>query len=296
MRPPGEPGRAAPRRLGLLRRFAARFFTGEIGLLAGALAYQFFLSLFPFAILVAAFSGAVVRYLGLPDVAELLFRLLEQLPPAVAAPLQAELRQIASGDTPQLLSVTVVGTLWAATFGANALVLAMDRAYGVTAARRGVGRLLVAGGLTVLAGWALVAGGLLAGLLLVFAQALADWLGTAGFPIPPEGVSLWGVLAALAFGAAAGVYHLAPNVARPWRWVLPGAGLFALTWLLVTVGYAIFVTAFADLGVTYGALAGAVALLMWLYWTGYLLLAGAVLNAVLWDGRTGAASGAAVDG
>jgi membrane protein len=82
--------------------------------------------------------------------------------------------------------------------------------------------------------------------------------------------------------------------------VLPGAGLFALTWLPVTVGYATFVTAFTDLGVTYGALAGAVALLMWMYWTGYLLLAGAVLNTVLREGgadntaasggRTGAAA------
>jgi membrane protein len=130
--------------------------------------------------------------------------------------------------------------------------------------------------------------GLLAGLLLVFAQGMADWLGAAGFPTPPEGVSLWGTLAALAFGAAAGVYHLAPNVARPWRWVRPGAGLFALNWLVMTAGFAIFVTYFADFGVTHGALAGAVALLMWLYWTGYLLLAGAVFNAVLWEGRAGA--------
>jgi membrane protein len=275
------------RRFGLLRRFARRFFTGEIGLLAGALAYQFFLSLFPFAILVATFSGALVRYLGLPDVAQLLFRLLEQLPPAFAAPLQAELRKIVSGEAPGLLSLTVVGTLWAATFGANALVLAMDRAYGVTTPRRGFGRLFIAGGLTLLAGWALVAGGLLAGLLLVFAQGMADWWATTGLPTPPEGMSLWGALAGLAFGAAAGVYHLAPNVARPWRWVLPGAGLFALTWLVMTAGFAIFVTYFADFGVTHGALAGAVALLMWLYWTGYLLLAGAVFNAVLWEGRPG---------
>jgi uncharacterized BrkB/YihY/UPF0761 family membrane protein len=94
-RPSGAPG-LTERGPGVPRRFAARFFTGEIGLLAGALAYQFFLSLFPFAILVAAISGALVRYLGLPDVAQLLFRLLEQLPPAVAAPLQAELRQLTS--------------------------------------------------------------------------------------------------------------------------------------------------------------------------------------------------------
>jgi membrane protein len=283
-RPAGAPGPAAGRGPSLLRRFAARFFTGQTGLLASALAYQFFLSLFPFAILVAAFSAALVRYLGLPDVVELLFRLLEQLPPAVAQSLRAELLQLVSGDAPYLLSVTVAGTLWAATFGASNLLLAMDRAYGVTTTRRAPLRMLVAGGLTVLAGWALVAGGLLVGLLLIFERALAGLLAAAGAPAPPGELALWGSLAALAFGGAAGVYRLAPSATPPWRKVVPGALLFGAGWLAVTVGFSVFVTAFADLGVTYGALAGAVALLMWLYWTAYLLLAGAVLNAVLGEG------------
>ena len=288
--PPGPAAARGPgplRRNGLPRRFAARFFTGQTGLLASALAYQFFLSLFPFAVLVAAFSGAIVRYLGLPDVVELLFRLLEQLPPAVADPLRAELLQLVSGDAPYLLSLTVAGTLWAATFGASNLLVAMDRAYGVTAPRRGPWRVLVAGGLTVLAGWALVAGGLLVGLLLIFERALAGLLAATGAPAPPGELALWGALAILAFAGAAGVYRLAPSVTQPWRAVVPGAVLFGAGWLVVTVGFSVFVTVFADLGVTYGALAGAVALLMWLYWTAWLLLAGAVLNAVVGEGTAG---------
>jgi uncharacterized BrkB/YihY/UPF0761 family membrane protein len=164
------------------------------------LAYQLFLSLFPFAILVAAFSGALVQNLGLPDVVELLFRLLKQLSPAVAALLRADL------------------------------------------------------------------------------------LAATGAPAPPGELDLWGALTALACAGAAGVYRLAPSATPPWRGMVPGALLFGAGWLLVTVGFSVFVTAFADLGVTYGAPAGAVALLMSLYWTAYLLLAGAVLNAVLGEG------------
>ena len=167
---------------GFLRRFLARFVTDDTVLLSSALAFQFFLALFPFAILVAAFSGALVRNLGLPDVMQLLYRLLEQLPPAADAALRAELQQITSRDAPRLLSLTLAGMLWAATIGTNTLLLAMDRTYGVPAARRGLGRTLVAGGLTLLAGWSLVAGGLLVGVLLALEQILVDLLGAGRNP------------------------------------------------------------------------------------------------------------------
>ena len=108
----------------------------------------------------------------------------------------------------------------------------------------------------------------------------------------PDGVTLWAYLAALAIVVAAGIYRLAPNLAQPWRRVLPGAAVFAVAWLVMTVGFAIFVTYFSSLGLTYGALAGVVAALMWLYWTAYLLLAGAVLNAVLGESPAGSDPGA----
>jgi uncharacterized membrane protein YqjE len=63
------------------------------------------------------------------------------------------------------------------------------------------------------------------------------------------------------------------------RWASPGAIVATLLWLLVSVGFSLYVTLFASYAKTYGALAGIVVLLMWLWLTSYAVLFGAELNA-----------------
>ena len=52
-------------------------------------------------------------------------------------------------------------------------------------------------------------------------------------------------------------------------------------WLGASAGYAFYVTAIATYNVTYGAFAGAVILLLWLWLSAAALLYGAELDAVL---------------
>ncbi len=262
-------------------RFVKRFFTDDVGLMAGALAYQFFLALFPFAIFVTAISSALARALGLPDVSQVLFTLAAHLPPGVATVLLQELQTIVGSDAPRLLSVSAAGTLWAATYGMSTLLVTMDRAYDAPAARRRAVRILIAGGLTLLAGWALVGLGLVIAIASILGPALVADAGLSEDLFDLDVTVIWLAVMALAFVAAGAVYRLAPNVSQPWWGALPGAALFAVAWVVGTIGFSIYLGTFATYGITYGALAGVVSLLVWLYLTAYLFLAGAVLNAVL---------------
>src|SRR5262245_54157738 len=78
------------------------------------------------------------------------------------------------------------------------------------------------------------------------------------------------------------VYAMSPNVeVRHFRWITPGAVCGVLLWIVASIGFFIYVSNFSSYSATYGAFAGAVVLLIWLWITNVAMLFGAELNAVV---------------
>jgi membrane protein len=77
------------------------------------------------------------------------------------------------------------------------------------------------------------------------------------------------------------LYFLAPNVKQRFWASLPGAILAVASWLALSYLLGIYFRQFANFNKTYGTLGAAVALMVWLYWTGFAMLVGAELNAEL---------------
>ena len=66
------------------------------------------------------------------------------------------------------------------------------------------------------------------------------------------------------------IYYFAPNLKeRRWYWVTPGAVAGVAIWLLVSLGFRIYLHFFNSYSATYGSLGAAVILLLWLYITGF---------------------------
>jgi membrane protein len=59
-----------------------------------------------------------------------------------------------------------------------------------------------------------------------------------------------------------------------------------LLWIVASAAFFVYVSNFSSYGATYGAFAGAVILLVWLYLSSSVLLLGAELNAVIEVRRT----------
>jgi len=75
------------------------------------------------------------------------------------------------------------------------------------------------------------------------------------------------------------VYYWAPGVThRAWRWLTPGGASGILGWLLVSLGFRVYLHYFNFYTVTYGSLGAVIILLMWFYITGFMLLLGAEIN------------------
>jgi membrane protein len=78
------------------------------------------------------------------------------------------------------------------------------------------------------------------------------------------------------------LYYAAPNVeVRRFQIITPGATFGVVTWIVASAAFFLYVSNFSSYGATYGAFAGAVILLVWLYLSSSVLLLGAELNAVI---------------
>jgi membrane protein len=90
----------------------------------------------------------------------------------------------------------------------------------------------------------------------------------------------------LVTGAVAVLYYAAPNVQQPkFRWISIGAAAAIVLWVIASVGFGFYVSNFGSYNKTYGALAGVIVFLLWLWITNLALLFGAELDAELERGR-----------
>ena len=92
-------------------------------------------------------------------------------------------------------------------------------------------------------------------------------------------VATYVVLALAGAAGAATLYRFGPSRDQAgWVWLTPGSVFTAIGWLLLTIGFGIYVAKVGNYNATYGSLGAIVVLLTWLYLSCYILIFGAELN------------------
>ena len=262
--------------------WATRVLRDDVFGLAAELAYYFFLALFPFFIFLAALGGFVATLLDVRDPTQRIVDLLgSTMPPDATRLVRSQIEHVMGTRSPGLLSLGILGAIWIATGGASAIMKAMNRAYAVPETRPFWKRYLLAFGLMLLTSSVLVGAFVLLVAGEVFGRQIAAAAGLEGaFQIAVD-VARWPAAVTLLLLGSALLYWAAPNLDLGLRWLTPGAVLFAAGWLAATHLFTHYVAIFGSYNATYGTLGGVAVLLVWLYLSGFLLLAGAELNAII---------------
>ena len=275
VKPPGFQG------MGLydVLKFLLRGLTdSKFTLLAAAMAYNFFFSLFPLLFLVFTLLPSIIG----ADTEAQLMDYVEQFVPGDGLHIVKDIiDDFFERQGVGLISLNIFLVFWGATRG----VIAMMRSFTKNAAtneifkNRNVLQLYGTAWLILL---------VLVLLFLVSVGALAAGRYAIYLLDPGAGVArlaLQGlnviITLILLFFSVSTIYYLAPAMHQRWKFITPGSVVSGVLILLTLIGFGYFFTGFGTQAFNkiYGSLAAIILLMIWFYYISLILLIGFELNA-----------------
>lgn len=265
---------------GFILAFLKRLKDADITGFGAQLAYFFLLALFPLLI----FLLTLLPYLNFPPV--LVYIVLEDLmPEQVYTMIEGTIVEVLEKRNSGLLSIGIIGTIWSASNGVNALIKSLNRSYNKEETRP----FLVARFVSVVFTLLLIFLIVVALVLPVFGKQIGLFLFST-FGLEADFLVVWNKFRTLLppiliFSVLTLMYWILPNIKLYLKSVLIGALFATISWLLVSYAFSYYIDNFVNYSATYGSIGGIIILMLWLYLTGILLIVGGQLNAIMQQRR-----------
>ncbi|MEH7501964.1 YihY/virulence factor BrkB family protein [Neobacillus drentensis] len=242
--------------------------------LSAQLAYYFLLSLFP--LLIVLFT--LLPYFPIPH-QDMLGIVRDFAPVETMDLIEKNVLDIMNNRNGGLLSFGIIGTIWSASNGINAIVKAFNKAYNVKESRS----FIVSRGMAILLTFGMIIVLILAIVLPVFSREIGIFL-FSQLGYTTEFIKLWNTLswlvsAIILFLIFTGLYWIAPNVKLKCRSALPGAAFATVGWIISSIGLTFYVGNISNYSLTYGSIGAIIVLMVWLYISAFIIILGGEINA-----------------
>jgi len=254
--------------------FLRNFKKHEVADRASAVAYNFTVALFPGLI----FLFALIPYIPIPNLYESILDLLGDA--AMLDQLTSTIKDIVSRPRGDLLSFSVITTLYLATNGMLSLITAFNKIYRTVERRNLLRKRLIAFTLTIMLAFTLF----IAVALLVVGQVIMDFMLERGFLT--KDLLLYGLIftrflvVAFAFLMAVSImYYFGPALHDKWKFFSSGSLIATCLILVVSYGFSFYIANFGTYNKLYGSIGAMIALMVWLYFISLIILTGFEINA-----------------
>jgi membrane protein len=269
---------------GVLRRTVSEFSDDNLSDWAAALTYYAVLAIFPALIVLVSVLGLIGESATQP--------LIDNLGKVAPGPAKdiftsaIENIEGSQGAAGLFFVVGLLAALWSASGYIGAFMRASNAIYDIEEGRPLWKTLPLRVGLTgllmVLTAVSAIGVTLSGGL----AHEAGDLIGVGDTAVGVWNIAKWPVLLLFVSFLFAVLYWAAPNVKQPgFRWITPGGVLAVIGWVVASAAFAFYVGNFASYNKTYGALAGPIVFLVWLWISNVMILLGAEFNAEVERGR-----------
>jgi len=247
----------------------------QVPLLAAGMAFFAFLAIFPALIAIVSIYGL---FADPATITTQLKSLTEALPPEARQVIIDQVTALAARRTALGIGliISIVIALWSASGGISNMITAVNTAYDEEEKRNFFKKRLLSLVMTI---GAIIFMLIMLGIVAMLPPLLNNLFGSGPLKWVFQ-ILGWLVLLVLIMGVLAVLYRVAPDRDAPkMKWVSVGAVVATVIWLLVSIGFSIYTSTFGNYAKTYGAFAGIVVLLFWLWLSAYAILLGAEINA-----------------
>jgi membrane protein len=266
--------------LGVLKRTGKEFQEDNLTDWAAALTYYGVLSIFPALLVLVSVLGLIGESATQP--------LIDNLGSFAPGPAQdiftsaIENLQGSQGAAGVFFVIGILAAIWSASGYIAAFMRASNAIYDMPEGRPIWKTLPVRVGLTVLLIVLTVISAVAVTLSGGLAKEVGNLLGLGDTAVQVWDIAKWPVLLLLVSFMFAVLYWAAPNVKQAgFRWISPGGILAVIGWVIASAAFAFYVANFGSYNKTYGALAGPIVFLVWLWVSNIMILLGAEFNAEL---------------
>lgn len=253
-----------------------------IGLVAGGVAFYFFLAAFP---ALAALISVYGLFSNPSFVSEQLMLLDGFLPPESLKILSDQALKITTSNTTALSFGLFMGlalTIYSATKGVKALMQGLNIAFNLKERRN----IVILNGTAFTLTFVLMIYFLFSLSLVAFMPAIFNFLFLPDYITSPLLLLRWPLLMLSAMVGLQMLYFYGPNHYRPkWKLFSWGALIATALWIGGCNLFSLFVSNFGNYNETYGSLGAVAVLLLWFWLSALIVLIGAEINAAFDDNR-----------
>lgn len=257
----------------IIKGFTNRLKDDHISAFSAQAAFFLIMSIVPFLSILLT----LIKYLPISQT--MLLDTVINVTPVPFEPLVTTiLEELFAKSNGAILSVSVLVAIWSAAKGVLAIVRGLQAVYHVNESRNYFVLRFISAIYTVIFVTAII----LTLLLLVFSNQIYYAL-KADFPTAADFISIFikqKFLLALCLLTLffLVVYKLVRRSNNSFISLIPGAVIAALSWIVFSYAFSVYIDKFSDFSYTYGSLTTIVLLMLWVYFCMYLLFIGAEIN------------------
>lgn len=267
----------------VLAFFIRGLFKGDLSQRSAALSFSFFLAIFPLIISLFTF----IPYIPIENFQNtLLLTLIDIVPKATWEVLGPIVTDIISRQRGSLLSISFVSALFFASNGVMGISKAFNNSFHGIDTRKPVKQRLISLLLVaIMAVLIITAVGLIIGGKFSIDYMVSHHILKGNFGINMLILGKWLIVMSLMFTSISFIYFLAPANQKYYKFISPGSSLATIMSLLLLVGFDAYVSNFTRYNALYGSIGALIAMMIFLYFNGMVLLIGFELNVSIYQAK-----------